>query len=136
MDVNEIIERQEEIEKRNDEYLEEFENDLRKDFLTDKTVKNHVSNVSLYLNEYLLLSCDELMQAGCDEEHLDDFFGYFLARKSGFSKDMLKQMVASVKKFYKCMDKLGYIQEGECKKLLDHVKENLEIWQDACDEEF
>ena len=41
--------------KRNEKFLSEFDKYLVNNKLSDKTIRNHMSNVSLYINDYLKL---------------------------------------------------------------------------------
>ena len=46
---------QEKNEKRNKKYLNAFENYLKNQGLTTKTINKHLSNVDFYLNDYLFV---------------------------------------------------------------------------------
>ena len=40
--------------KENKKYLDIFENEMRKEKLSEKTIKKHLSNIDIYINGYLL----------------------------------------------------------------------------------
>ena len=51
MDFDEIVK---EAEERNEKYLDIFEKELQESGLSKKTINGHLSNVSLFLNDYLV----------------------------------------------------------------------------------
>lgn len=72
MDRYEVYEKKcEEIRKTNAVLLELFEKDLNG--LSPKTIERHLSNVDLYINDYLLRQDALTMEHGI--EMIDDFLG-------------------------------------------------------------
>ncbi len=65
--------------KRNDNFLNEFEKYLKKNKLSDKTIRNHVSNVDLYINEFLNYYDVTKMEDGMFE--IGMFLGDWYVRK-------------------------------------------------------
>ena len=62
--------------KRNENYIQEFEVWLHEKNLAPKTIKKHLSNIELYLNEYLNYYEIIKMEAGISEVYsfLNDWF--------------------------------------------------------------
>jgi len=116
----------------NEEYLKEFESNLNEDGLSANTITRHLSNIEFYINEYLLREEPLEMREGC--YYVDDFLGYFFIRKCMWSTPgTIKSTAASLKKFYKCMESKGNVQEDEYQELCNTIKENMDIWQEDCE---
>lgn len=114
-------------EKRNEKFLEEFENYLREKNLSSKTISNHLSNVDFYLNNYLVYYDVIKMEDGVSE--LGGFLGDWFIRKCMWSTEStVRSTAASIKKFYQCMLELNHINEGDYKFLADTIKEDLPNW--------
>ena len=97
MDYNEYERLCELQRETNKKYLTIFENDLTQAGLKEKTIKNHLFNVDLYINEYLLRIEPLEIQHGCDYE-LDTFLGDFFIRKCTWSTPgTIKSTAASIK---------------------------------------
>ena len=69
--------------KRNDKFLNEFETYLKKNKLSDKAIRNHVSNVDLYINEFLNYYDVTKMEDGMFE--IGMFLGDWYIRKCMWS---------------------------------------------------
>lgn len=48
--------------------------------------------------------------------------------------ETIKTSAASIKKFYKCMNKNSYVSKEDYKDLCDIIKEDMELWQKECEE--
>lgn len=119
--------------KRNDNFLNEFEKYLKKNKLSDKTIRNHVSNVDLYINEFLNYYDVTKMEDGMFE--IGMFLGDWYVRKCLWSTSSnLKTTAASIKKFYKCMSETGYVDSNEYKKFCSFVKEGMDDWISEMDD--
>ena len=117
----------------NSEYLEIFENDMKKANLANSTIRRHRSNVDFYINTYLLREDSLKMSDGTFM--IDMFLGYFFIRKCMWSTPgTIKTTAASIKKFYKCMAEHGYIENSSYNYLCNEIKENMESWQRECNE--
>lgn len=117
----------------NEGYLKEFENDMNESGLSVNTIARHLSNIDFYINEYLLREEPLEMREGC--YRVDDFLGYFFIRKCMWSTPgTIKSTAASLKKFYKYMVSKGNIQKDEYQEFCDTIKENMDIWQDDCEQ--
>ena len=66
----------EEVRKENAEYLKLFEADLTEKGLSPKTIRNHISNVDLFINEFLLREDAQSIETGID--NLDPFFYFYI----------------------------------------------------------
>ena len=120
----------ERIRKENESYLKIFETELKKKGLTEKTIKNHLGNVELYINEYLLREDALSMENGlCG---LDSFFYFFIHKCMWSTPSSVKGMAASLKKFYKCMADQGKVDADEYIVFADEIKENVPVWQEEC----
>ncbi|CUP13507.1 Uncharacterised protein [[Eubacterium] contortum] len=115
----------------NYQLLDLFEEDLRD--LSPKTVRQHVSNVDFYINDYLLYEDALSFEAGI--EKIDDFLGNFFIRKCMWSTPgNIKSTAASIKKFYKCMLDHGKIQRASYNYLCSEIKERMPKWQADCEQ--
>ena len=121
----------EKIRSENDVCLDLFEEDMKAQGLSDKTISRHISNVSFYINQYLLREDARLMTDGVTE--LDMFLGDFFIRKCMWSTPRtIKSTAASIKKFYKSMFAHGRIQKSDYEILYADIKDRMEYWQEDC----
>ncbi len=131
MDFKEFEKQCNEIQKENNNLLTLFENDLIKNDLKPKTIYKHLSNVSFYINTYLLTVDPLTIRDGIYK--LNDYFEYFYIRKCMWSTPSnIKTTAASLKKFYKCMLDYNKITEKAYKDLCKTIKDNMEYWQEEC----
>ena len=115
--------------KRNEKFLSEFDKYLVNNKLSDKTIRNHMSNVSLYINDYLNYYEAATMEEGCFE--IDGFLGDWFIRKCMWSTAYsVKTTAASIKKFYKCMNELGHVSNEDYKFLCSTIKDCMDDWID------
>lgn len=118
-------------ERTNKRLLKIFEGDLIEAGLSDKTIKNHLSNVDFYLNDFLVGRTAHPMEDGI--EWLDDFLGDFYIYKCMWSTPAnIKTTAASIKKFYKSMLAHDKIDKASYESLCTEIKESMAIWQDRC----
>ena len=66
----------EKIRTANKELLTEFEDWLESAGLSSKTIKNHINNIDLYINEYLLYEDAVEASDGASGGNVDMFLGY------------------------------------------------------------
>lgn len=124
----------EEIRERNEDYLEEFWEDLVSAGLKEKTIKRHYQNVDFYINTYLLREEPLEMMHGTNPFYIGDFLGYFFIRKCMWSTpSTVKSTAASIKKFYKSMVQRGYIDESDYRYLVETIREDIDQWMDDCE---
>lgn len=130
MDFEEHETFEKETIKENRKYLDLFEQSLINAGLSKKTIRKHVNNIDLYLNEFLLY-CEPLkMEDGCFA--VDDYLGdWFIRKVSWASEDSINSNCASLKKFYKLMLDNGYIKAENYKKLLLTIKKEKQSWVDS-----
>ena len=75
------------------------------------------------------------MEDGCSK--IDDFLGYWFIRKALWaSKNSIKESASSIKKFYKCMVSLGYVNKDDYNKMCEIIKENMEDWLSNIKDEY
>ena len=119
-------------QKENKKYIKEFEEWLKKKNLTPKTIKNHVSNTELYIEDFLNYYDASSMEEGC--YRIEDFLGDWYIRKCMWSTaGNLKTTATSIKKFYQCMLELGHIDQEHYDELQSTIKDNMDIWIEEID---
>lgn len=77
------------IQEKNEEYLNIFEKGLLESGLTQKTIKGHLNNIDLYINDYLLREKTLDMEEGYGSK-IDHFLGDFFIRKCKRYKNRLR----------------------------------------------
>ena len=121
------------IKKQNQKYLGEFEKWLKNKGLVKKTIRNHVVNADLYINEYL--NYYEINEMKNGYHMINDFFeDWFIRKCLWLTAATVKSTAASIKKFYNCMQQLNYIDKESYKELCDEIKEGMEYWIDEVEE--
>lgn len=119
----------------NQNYLELFEIWLQDAKLSEKTMRRHLLNADLYINDYLSNCRGIPMEEGVDEINL--FLGDWFIRKCMWSSaSSVKSTAASIKKFYKCMAEHGFIPEEDYQDLVEDIKDCMEDWQRAAESDF
>lgn len=120
-------------EKRNEKFIQEFKTWLKKQNLSTKTINKHISNMELYLNDYLPYYESETMEEGTSSVY--SFLGDWFIRKCMWSsRSSIKETASSIKKFYKCMNELGYIDKEKYELVVFTIKENMEEFLENLDE--
>ena len=120
-------------EDTNHEYLLLFQEDLENAGLKDKTIYNHLSNVNLFINDFLIYYMDATMEEGITM--LGDFLGDYFIRKCMWSTPAtVKTTAASLKKFYKSMAEHGKIEKKDYDYVCHDIKESMGYWQERCRE--
>lgn len=127
MDYEDYVKEVSLIFDENKKYLKEFEEWLVKKELSNKTIKNHVSNVDVYINDYLNSFEPTKMNEGC--YLLDGYLGDWFIRKCMWSTESsVKSTATSIKKFYECMLESSYIEKEDYDYICDEIKESLNDW--------
>ena len=112
--------------KHNKILLEEFQNNMKESGLTQKTIRNHLGNVGLFINDYLFW--EEIAPENSDEE-IDIFFDDWAIRKNViFSESSMRQFASSVKKFYKFLYESGWIDKEKHDGIKHTFKDGLPDW--------
>ena len=121
------------IREKNEAYLNGFSEELLNAGLKEKTIYRHYQNVNFYINDYLLRIEPLEMVHGAYQ--IDDFLGEFFIRKCMWSTPgTIKSTAASIKKFYKSMLKMGYIDESDYEELAETIKDNMDRWLEDCED--
>ena len=71
--------------KRNEKYIKEFEQWLNENNLAKKTIRKHVNNASLYINDYLNYYDITKAEEGMDEVY-SFLNGWFIENVHGYQK--------------------------------------------------
>ncbi|MEL4897114.1 recombinase [Crocosphaera sp. Alani8] len=117
----------EKIRTANQKLLTDFESWLKSSGLSQKTIKNHLSNVDFYINEYLLY--EDAVQAKDGVHSISEFLGYWFIKKATWSsKSSIKANAASLKKFYSFLLEKGLIDEDDLNELFETIKEEMSEW--------
>ena len=122
----------EENQKRNEKYIKEFEKWLNEKGLVKKTIRKHLNNVDLYINNYLNYYDITKVEDGmsCIYSFLD---GWFIEKCLWSSKNSLKETGASIKKFYQYMSENNYVSSEEYKEMCDLIRENMDVFLEQVD---
>ena len=119
--------------KRNEKYLDEFEKWLNKKGLVNKTIKKHLSNADLFINDYLTYY--DITKA---EDGLGDVFpflnGWFVEKCMWSSRNSLKETSASLKKFYQYMSENNYVDVNDYNETFEFIKDNMDKLLEYVDE--
>ncbi len=115
------------IRKDNLKLLNEFAEWLRQANLKDKTIKNHLQNIDVYINDYLLY--EEPIEPQDGLEDTDMFFGYWFIKKCLWaSPAQIRGIAASLKKFYTFLNQKGLIEKEDLQEFKEMVKEGIPEW--------
>ena len=122
----------EENHKKNKKYIEEFEDWLKDKGLAKKTIRKHVNNASLYIDDYLNYYDAETMEDGV---HFVNGFldGWFIEKCLWSSRTSLKETAASIKKFYEFMNEKEYVAKEDYKNLCKEIKDNINQYLEQMD---
>ena len=109
------------------ELLKLFREDL--DGLSDKVIVRHLEHVDDFINHYLLREVSRPIYDG------DEVIGLCLGDYCIWTgvcdtPDTLREMEASLKKFYKSLDRCGKTSEEDVKNICAIIKEELTEWQE------
>lgn len=118
--------------KRNDKFIQEFEEWLNQKGFVKKTIRKHINNASLYINDYLNYYDAEKMEDGIYSVHgfLD---GWFIEKCLWSSRNSLKETAVSIKKFYECMSEKEYVSTDDYKSLCREIKDNMNEYLEQMD---
>ena len=119
--------------KRNEKYLLEFEKWLNKKGLANKTIRKHLSNTSLFINDYLNYYDITKVEDGLDEV-FPFLKGWFIEKCMLSSRNSLKETVSSLKRFYQYMSENNYVDVNDYKETFDFIKDNMDELLENVDE--
>ncbi|MBL0717169.1 MAG: hypothetical protein JJV89_03875 [Desulfosarcina sp.] len=115
------------IKKENKKLLNEFEKYLLNSGLKSKTVDNHITNITFYINEFLLY--EDSVQAKDGTNDVGMFLGYWFIKKAMWSSSaQIKSNAVSLKKFYTFMNEKGMITKDDLDDLKVKIKEEMPEW--------
>lgn len=114
-------------------FMKEFEEWLTNKGLVNKTISKHVSNADLYINDFLNYYDITKMEDGMDEVY-SFLNGWFIEKCMWSTKSALKEMSASIKKFYECMSELGYVKVEDYKDMCFMIKDNMDEFLSSVDD--
>ncbi len=121
-----------EIRESNARLLKEFGSWLILSELSEKTIKNHISNIDFYINEYLLY--EEAIEVVNGINKVSMFLGYWFIKKVMWaSKASIKSNAASLKKFYTFVNEKGLIDKEDLNGLMKMIKEEMPEWLEELD---
>ena len=115
----------EENKKRNKKFMKEFEEYLKEKNLKDKTIKKHLSNVDLFINEYLNYYDIETPEEGINSVY-SFLSGWFIEKCMWATVYTTKETAASIKKFYAYMSEKGYVKKEDYKELCEELKDSMD----------
>ncbi len=116
--------------KQNQVLLSGFAESLAAAGLSKKTIRNHVDNADLYINDFLLREDAVLPEDGLG--YLDSFFTFFIHKCMWSTPAAVKSTAASLKKLYKYMMEQGRISAEDYKEFARDLKEGVPFWQSEC----
>ena len=115
------------IRKANKRLLNEFEAWLKASALSAKTIKDHLSNIDFYLNEFLLYEDATEAKNGLDAVGM--FLGYWFIKKAMWaSQSSIKANATSIMKFYTFMHESDLVDEKDLFYLKQIIKEGMSEW--------
>ena len=115
------------IRQDNTKLLTEFGKWLLKERLSKKTIKQHLSNIDFYINEFLLY--EDAIEASEGSGHIGMFLGYWFIKKAIWSSaSSIRSNAASLKKFYKFMLEHGLVSEEAVNEMLETIREEMPEW--------
>lgn len=117
------------VEENNKKLLSLFKDSLNG--LSEKTIQLHLSNASLFLNEYFYREGLEDPQEG--SSYIELFFDFFIRKCLWSTPNTVKQLASSIKKFYKCMYQNNVVDINALEDVLLSIKDGLEDWMDECE---
>lgn len=112
-------------QKRNQKFIDEFENWLKEKKLTPKTINKHIGNIDLFLNDYLNYYDVSTMEEGIFDAvfFLKD---WFIRKCMWVTVTSIKEMTSSLKKFYQCMSEKNYVSVEDYKEMCSELKNNMD----------
>ena len=117
----------EEVKTHNNKLLLEFEKHLKTKSLKSNTIKNHIENVEFYANNFLLRY--EIIPVEKGILQIGNFLGDFFIRKTSWaSKYTIQENIASFKKFYSFLNKIGKVSKNELTEMKELIKDEKSDW--------
>lgn len=105
--------------------MKEFEEYLKEKSLSDKTIRKHISNVDLFINDYL-----NYYDIETAEESITSVYsflnGWFIEKCMWATPYTTKEETASIKKLYAYMSEKGYVEKEDYVSLCRILKDNMD----------
>ena len=114
-----------ENQTRNKKFIKEFEEWLKEKSLSDKTIKKHISNVDIFINDYLNYYDIETAEEGINSVY-SFLSGWFIEKCMWATPYTTKEEAASIKKFYAYMSEKGYVEKEDYKFLCEELKDSMD----------
>ena len=114
-----------ENQTRNKKFMKEFEEWLKEKSLSDKTIKKHISNVDIFINDYLNYYDIETAEEGINSVY-SFLSGWFIEKCMWATPYTTKEEAASIKKFYAYMSEKGYVEKEDYKFLCEELKDSMD----------
>lgn len=114
-----------ENQTRNKKFIKEFEEWLKEKSLSDKTIKKHISNVDIFINDYLNYYDIETAEEGINSVY-SFLSGWFIEKCMWATPYTTKEEAASIKKFYAYMSEKGYVEKEDYKFLCEELKDSID----------
>ena len=114
-----------ENQTRNKKFIKEFEEWLKEKSLSDKTLKKHISNVDIFINDYLNYYDIETAEEGITSVY-SFLNGWFIEKCMWATPYTTKEEAASIKKFYAYMSEKGYVEKEDYKFLCEELKDSMD----------
>ena len=114
-----------ENQTRNKKFIKEFEEWLKEKSLSDKTRKKHISNVDIFINDYLNYYDIETAEEGITSVY-SFLNGWFIEKCMWATPYTTKEEAASIKKFYAYMSEKGYVEKEDYKFLCEELKDSMD----------
>lgn len=114
-----------ENQTRNKKFIKEFEEWLKEKSLSDKTIKKHISNVDIFINDYLNYYDIETAEEGITSVY-SFLNGWFIEKCMWSTPYTIKEEAASIKKFYAYMSEKGYVEKEDYKFLCEELKDSMD----------
>lgn len=114
-----------ENQTRNKKIIKEFEEWLKEKSLSDKTIKKHISNVDIFINDYLNYYDIETAEEGITSVY-SFLNGWFIEKCMWATPYTTKEEAASIKKFYAYMSEKGYVEKEDYKFLCEELKDSMD----------
>ena len=118
------------IEKENEVLCDIFLHDLVDAGLAEKTIREHVSNASLFLE--VILDHDECRMVE-GEDALYSFFSYYIRKCLWSTPSSVRRLGASLRKFYKSMIAHGKISREDGESFMWELKMSLDEFVEDCE---
>lgn len=105
--------------------MKEFEEYLKEKSLSEKIIRKHISNVDLFINDYL-----NYYDIETAEESITSVYsflnGWFIEKCMWTTPYTTKEEAASIKKFYAYMSEKGYVEKEDYVSLCRILKDNMD----------